>query len=400
MEDNGMGIGNTAVGRSALPNNTTGYYNVALGYLAMVSNTTGHSSIGIGNEALYFNTSRGHLIAIGDSALYSNGKGATEITHSIKNIAVGSKALYANTTGNNNTAIGFEAMNATNTGAFNVAVGSYSMFRNTSGGGNTATGHYSLYNNTTGIENTAFGFYALEDNNGNYNSAFGSFALMNNTSTGLENTAIGGYSLALVTTGDNNTAVGFEAAINGNHSQSTFIGSNIDISTARTNVSVLGYGVLNAQCTGNNQVLLGNISIASIRAQVTGITAYSDGRFKTNVVENVPGIEFIKKLRPVTYNEDPEILHQIWKTPEDQYADQDFSDVRSQRYIGFIAQDVEKAAEECGFEFPGIDVPRNENEVYTLRYVDFIMPLVKAVQEQQVLIEKLQKEIEELKAER
>lgn len=49
--------------------------------------------------------------------------------------------------------------------------------------------------------------------------------------------------------------------------------------------------------------------------------------------------------------------------------------------IGFLAQDVEKAAKESGFNFPGIDVPRNDKEVYSLRYVDFIMPMVKAIQE-------------------
>jgi hypothetical protein len=53
---------------------------------------------------------------------------------------------------------------------------------------------------------------------------------------------------------------------------------------------------------------------------------------------------------------------------------------------------VEAAAKACGFNFPGIDVPRNSKEVYTLRYVDFIMPMVKATQEQQLQIEELKTE--------
>ena len=31
-------------------------------------------------------------------------------------------------------------------------------------------------------------------------------------------------------------------------------------------------------------------------------TSPSDARLKTNINENVPGLEFIKHLRPVTYN--------------------------------------------------------------------------------------------------
>ena len=45
----------------------------------------------------------------------------------------------------------------------------------------------------------------------------------------------------------------------------------------------------------------------------------------------------------------------------------------------------------------GVDPAQNENDHYGLRYAEFVVPLVKAVQEQQVMIEELKKEIEELK---
>ena len=64
---------------------------------------------------------------------------------------------------------------------------------------------------------------------------------------------------------------------------------------------------------------------------------------------------------------------------------------------GFIAQEVEQAAQSLGYEFSGVDAPKNENDYYGLRYAEFVVPLVKAVQEQQKIIEKQQKEIEELK---
>jgi len=48
---------------------------------------------------------------------------------------------------------------------------------------------------------------------------------------------------------------------------------------------------------------------------------------------------------------------------------------------GFIAQDVEAAAQSIGYEFSGIDAPKNENDLYGIRYAEFVVPLVKAVQE-------------------
>ena len=54
---------------------------------------------------------------------------------------------------------------------------------------------------------------------------------------------------------------------------------------------------------------------------------------------------------------------------------------------GFIAQEVENAAKEVGFDFSGVDKPKNENDRYGLRYAEFVVPLVKAMQEQQKIIE-------------
>lgn len=71
---------------------------------------------------------------------------------------------------------------------------------------------------------------------------------------------------------------------------------------------------------------------------------------------------------------------------------------------GFVAQEVEAAANGIGYKFNGIVKHKNDNDFYSLRYSDFVVPLVKAVQEQQFEIEKLQtqinqqqKDIEELK---
>ena len=65
---------------------------------------------------------------------------------------------------------------------------------------------------------------------------------------------------------------------------------------------------------------------------------------------------------------------------------------------GFLAQDVEKAAKESGYDFSGVQIPANPDELYSLRYSDFVMPLVKAVQEQQKIIETQEERIAKLEA--
>jgi len=201
-------------------------------------------------------------------------------------------------------------------------------------------------------------------------------------------------------TGSDNTAIGYFAGLGSssqNFNQCTFVGSNSYPTVARTNVTMLGYGITNTECTGDNQVLLGNTAVGVIKGQVN-FTTYSDARFKTNIKDNVSGLDFILKLKPVTYNVRPTELHKIWETPDSVVSKIDHSEIEKMRFIGFLAQDVEKAAKECGFNFPGIDVPRNDKEVYTLRYADFIMPMVKAIQELNSKNEELQKENEGLKA--
>mgnify|MGYP006248978093 FL=1 len=112
------------------------------------------------------------------------------------------------------------------------------------------------------------------------------------------------------------------------------------------------------------------------------------------------GLEFISKLNPVTYNYDI-VAHSKWK--EANYGEVDSAqwagknDIEQIRFSGFIAQEVEAAAEEAGYDFSGVDKPKNNKDFYGLRYAEFVVPLVKAVQEQQVLIEELKAEVEMLK---
>ena len=73
-----------------------------------------------------------------------------------------------------------------------------------------------------------------------------------------------------------------------------------------------------------------------------------------------------------------------------------FSSNALEKKTGFIAQEVEEAAKKAGYEFDGVKVPANDKDIYTLSYSSFVVPLVKAVQQQQMLIEEKDKKIEAL----
>ena len=67
------------------------------------------------------------------------------------------------------------------------------------------------------------------------------------------------------------------------------------------------------------------------------------------------------------------------------------------KYSGFLAQEVEQAAKAVGYDFSGYAAPKNKWGLYTLSYEQFVVPLIKAMQEQQQIIQLQQSGIEELK---
>jgi hypothetical protein len=180
-----------------------------------------------------------------------------------------------------------------------------------------------------------------------------------------------------------------------------FLGANTDVNGADYyNVIAIGQGTI---CTDVSQVTIGNGATTVYRAYANW-TNISDGRYKKNVKEDVPGLAFISKLRPVTYNLDAtgldNFLHRN-QSKENQLSgaakskmDKALKQKEQIRITGFVAQEVEKSARELGFNFSGIDAPKNSNDVYGLRYSDFVVPLVKAVQEQQKTIEDQNKRID------
>jgi len=432
------GSNNTGIGSEAAVNISSGWYNTFTGRLAGNNLTTGSSNTGYGSNAMGFNsqTCTGSFnTAVGDSAMYLNSTG-------VNNTSLGYTSLMSNSTGANNVAIGYQSL-FTNTGSNNNALGYEALYNNTSGTPNDAFGHMALFTNTTGEYNAAFGYNSLYTNStGYYNSAFGNGALSGNTTgnassafgfyalvvnTGSENSAFGvdalvtntsspgncafgayslyknlsgsGYNCAFgrqamyFTTGDHNTALGTNAGItNTTGSNITCVGSGADVNAVNlSNATAIGSGAI---ATGSNIMWAGNNAITSFN--ITGTAVYlSDGRFKTNVKEEVKGLEFIKKLRPVTYQMDTKSFDDfiIQNMPDSvktkHQAGMDFTPSMAIIHSGFIAQEVETAANSCNFKSSIVHAPANNTDPYGLAYQEIVVPLVKAVQELSAITDSL-----------
>jgi hypothetical protein len=394
-------FGNTAFGTSALGADIYGQgTNTALGMQALAQNTTGYSNTAIGYKALYFNTTGNGNTADGSGALMGN-------RHGSFNTAIGKDAIN-NPFGNSinqsyNTAIG--------EGALNPDTGSCNTVYVSTGGG-------------IGSSNTIFGYGAMPLAQGNFNTVSGNDAMayvyfgdnnaiLGDNSLNADNLSHGGFNKisqstavgyralyqtdgvvnAPATDSWGNTAIGYAAgsfAHNGAHN--CFIGAAADVTNSSVfNTIVLGHGTT---ASISNVMRVGNPATTSIGGPV-GWSIVSDGRVKKNIKENIPGLSFITRLRPVTYNINTAAIESIQqariseiakttKRPANTLSAQMLAAYNAKEkilYTGFVAQEVEQAAKNLNYDFNGVDAPKNENDLYALRYESFVVPLVKSVQE-------------------
>jgi hypothetical protein len=296
---------NTAVGSSALNANTTGTSNTAVGQNSLLQNSDGTNNTGVGRNTLF--------------ALLSGNS----------NTALGAFCLQ-NTTSNNNTAVGSICLASLTTGSANTAVGNNALANSSTASDNTAIGQGSMAGNTTGSNNTALGRDALSFN-----------------ATGADNVAVGKNALLLTTAGTN-TAVGAAA---------------LSTTTTGTNNTGIGNGANAAAAGTSNSITLGNSSINSLRCQVTTITALSDARDKTNIVDIPAGLSFVQALRPVSFD---------WNMRDGAKV--------GVREFGFIAQELQKAQEVTGITVPHLVLEENPEKLEASSGT--LLPiLVKAIQE-------------------
>ena len=313
---------NTAFGTAALINlQPNAFFNTAMGDSALEQNTSGTNNTAIGEVALARNTAGNDNTAAGTGALRNNSVGSD-------NTAVGSSALLSNTIGNDNTAVGFEVLLNNSTGTANTASGLHAMQFNTTGSDNTASGLIALQSNTTGAENTGLGAFALATN-----------------TTGKNNTAEGSGALANATTGSNNVAVGFDAALNlksgGNNIDigANVVGNSSDANTIRigkqgTQKASFIAGIFGTAVTGSPVVVASNGKLG---------VATSSARFKDAIKPMNNASEAILALKPVTFRYKEEVDPD--KIPQ----------------FGLVAEDVEKVN-------PDLVARDEDGKVMTVRY--------------------------------
>jgi DNA-binding transcriptional MerR regulator len=319
----------------------------------------------VNNSFAGFTGNRGNSnVSFGYGALpnpYSGGSYDPRYYFFTENTAIGAGALYGNTGGYYNTAIGAGALSYNTTGYQNIAIG-----------------RGALLSNSTGYDNIAIGMEALRNSSASNNIAIGTEALWHN-STGYSNVAIGNKAMCYNRLGRYNTAIGH------------WTDNGYDLN----NTTTIGNG---AYVSADNQIRLGNYTVNSIGGYANWTMA-SDGRAKKNINANIPGLEFINRLQPVSYNFDLKAIDELMKSddpkinafhdslqaamsPEERKITEEARANKEKTvYSGFIAQDVEKAAKETGYDFSGVDAPENGKGTYGLRYAEFVVPLVKAVQE-------------------
>ncbi len=245
-----------------------------------------------------------------------------------------------------------------------MAIG-YETMRYAIGVANTAIGARALmsYNSGSSNENVAVGYQAMKGNTG--------------PAPLLRNVAVGSRAGTVLYGGTDNTLLGYRAGDNiTSGSFNIIIGSSIPAAAAtdsnKLNIGNLIYGDLSA-----NKYVGINQAVPAYALHVNGDIAYtgalvdvSDMRRKDNIEPLPPALDKIMALKPVTF---------VMK-----------ADPKKAVEYGFIAQDVQKI-------YPAlVKTASDPEQSLSLNYLGLLAPLVKAMQEQQSIIDDQKRQIDEL----
>ena len=213
--------GTIAIGNDALGALESGAGNVAVGYQASARMTTAAQSTAIGYQAMNGHLDGNKNTAIGYRAMYdTDGGGGGSSESSADNVFIGwtsGGGTWADALSQSNVAVGNSSMmGALNACNDNVSLGSYTLQSMTGGSYNTALGYNAGQANLTGDSNVFIGHNAGDGTTDVDNTVIigaGAGSVVMTGSGGADGTvAIGKDSLAALTSGAQNTAIGFTAA--------------------------------------------------------------------------------------------------------------------------------------------------------------------------------------------
>jgi len=291
--------------------------------------------------------------------------------------------MYQVTTGDYNVAVGASSGGGLTSGEYNVLVGYKSGEVLGTGFQNVALGTSTLETTVDKFGNTVAGYASGQFNEANMNTYFGKECGRGNSAgaTGFANTAVGASAYNNSTSGAGNIAIGYQCLINGIHtgSNNTFVGRDILTSTAFTgsNSMALGYTATPSAASVSNEITLGNSSIATLRCQVTSITALSDERDKTSIEDLPYGLDFVNSLQPKKFVWDnrAEIRTEIDEQGNESQVEF-YSANKGKKDIGFIAQELQSVDDEFTQLVYGANPEKLEAS-----YGRLIPVLVKAIQD-------------------
>lgn len=171
--------------------------------------------------------------------------GSTTNQSTILGLDAGGNNATTSAVADNTTAVGFWALKS-NVGSNNSAFGSNALLSNTTGSSNIAFGSSALFSNTTGNNDAAFGLSALQGN-----------------TSGVRNTAFGSNSLQGTTIGSNNVGIGQRTGIsNTTGNGNTYIGAFADTGVVGLSTSTaIGAG---ASVNASNSLTLGGITNSAV----------------------------------------------------------------------------------------------------------------------------------------
>ncbi|MDF1697267.1 MAG: tail fiber domain-containing protein [Saprospiraceae bacterium] len=420
---------------------------IGIGYQTM-SNSSGFRNIGIGMDALKF-TTKWDNIAIGKNAMLNSQIG-------ISNIAIGSYSLESDLVSWFNIGIGQYALrNLGGTGQEsnnNVAVGYSSQSENLTGKRNVSVGGQSLSQGIDVTDNVAIGYNALNEGLGDQNVAVGVKALKkadlanNSVAIGYEagfndtlasNSVLIGYQAGR---GSNkhaksgNVFIGYQAGYNELASNKLYIdNSNTSSPLIEGNFLTNVLEINGAMYTYGNTYIDGTLTLtenATFEGSVTDFEHGNSGSSSGLVLKNSSSNDYWR-MYVSSSTGDLRLFNNAngsgstlvgkfdqvsgaYTTPSDQRLKTDVRRVESvlpallstqinsykfkaqkteQRSIGVMAQEVKEI-------FPELVHYDASTDSYTVDYAGFSMVALKAIQEQQSIIEELITRIEKLEDEK
>jgi hypothetical protein len=311
--------------------------------------------------------------------------------------------------GNNNVAIGKDAGGSNNVcnsvaigacagrlsaGTFNTFIGFRAGDSSTCTGScrNVLIGACTRVTSCT-FDSVAIGFCSLQHGGDAHRSIAVGYLAMCSTSAGYNNVAIGRESLKN-NGSTNNVAIGYKAGeFTGTSNKQVIIGdrSNRFAGSGYTNRVSVGFYVYENSYK-SNEAVLGRYAV-TYAGIYTAWTNVSDERDKTdiNTLNDNLGINFVRKLRPISYKFDHRKAY-VNKCGFE-WGQKDGTLKEDKENYGFIAQEVNQATMDLGVKFDGVQLNTTMDEKWEIRNEDFLASIVKSIQDINKEIDKIEEKL-------